>query len=89
MYLGKGNVARRELSTDKTRRLERIGIVWGPVQAQWEDKYAGQETYVEREGHCIVPKLHQEDGANLGMWLQKQRQGKEEGRSECRRGMPG
>jgi hypothetical protein len=38
--LGKGNVARRELSTDKTRRLERIGIVWGPVQAQWEDKFA-------------------------------------------------
>jgi hypothetical protein len=66
------------LRADKTRRLERIGFVWDPLVAQWEDMFAVLETFVKREGHCNVPLLHKEDGANLGTWLSSQRKAKKE-----------
>jgi hypothetical protein len=33
-----------------------------------------------REGHCNVPRLHKEDGANLGVWVSNQRQRKKMGK---------
>ena len=35
--------------------------------------------YKKRGGHCNVPKSHQEDGQNLGIWLSNQRQNKRKG----------
>ena len=32
------------------------------------------EQFNQREGHCKVPLSHQEDGENLGAWLNRQRQ---------------
>jgi hypothetical protein len=32
------------------------------------------QQYKKREGHCNVPQSHTEDEANLGMWVNTQRQ---------------
>ena len=32
------------------------------------------EQFKEREGHCNVPHLHEEDGIKLGVWLNRLRQ---------------
>jgi hypothetical protein len=65
-----------ELSADKSRRLESIGMVCGPLLSQWEDMFALLEAYKIREGHCNVPRSYKEDGASLGSWVTRQRQAK-------------
>jgi hypothetical protein len=67
------------LSADRKRRLEGLGIVWVPLESQWEANFALLETYVKREGHCIVPQSHKEDGTNLGHWVSDQRVSKRKG----------
>ena len=32
-----------------------------------------REAYHKREGHCDVPRIHKEDGENLGTWVNTQR----------------
>ena len=40
----------------------------------WMDWYALLEKYKEREGDCLVPKDHVEEGKNLGRWVGMQRE---------------
>jgi hypothetical protein len=63
-----------KMTADHERRLEDLGIAWDLLEAQWEAFFTLLETYVKRKGHCHVPKLHKEDGANLGAWLKRQRE---------------
>ena len=57
-------------------RLDKLGVSWDPLADQWEQNFALLEQFKEREGHCDVPKSHEEDGIKLGFWLSNQRQGK-------------
>jgi len=41
--------------------------------------------YKEREGHCVVPNDHMENGSALGSWVDKKRQMKRQGRLSERR----
>jgi hypothetical protein len=36
--------------------------------------YSILQQFRKREGHCNVPHSHTEDGANLGTWMNTQRQ---------------
>jgi hypothetical protein len=67
------------LSADKDRHLENIGMKWNAIETQWEDMFTLLETYKIREGHCNVPRSHEEDELNLGALVSRQRQAKKKG----------
>jgi len=56
------------------RRLENLGVIWDPLADQWERNFALLKQFIEREGHCNVPRSHEEDGVKLGEWISRQRQ---------------
>jgi len=60
----------------RQQRLEDIGIVWVlRLRRKWEDSFAILVGFKEREGHCNVPRMHEENGLNLGQWLIRQKKG--------------
>ena len=63
-----------KLDPDRRKILEEIGIEWVILSAKWDEIYALLEQYKKREGHCSVPQSHKEDDANLGIWVNDQRQ---------------
>ena len=56
------------------RRLDNLGMSWDPFSEQWERNFALIKRFIEREGHCNVPRGHEEDGVKLGQWFDRQRQ---------------
>ena len=85
--LGAGVSAHRELKKTKkldpyrVSRLEEIGFEWANwVNVPWEERFDLLNQFKEREGHCSVPRSHKEDGANLGTWVNSQRQAKKTGK---------
>jgi hypothetical protein len=65
---------KEKLDPDRQKWLEDIGFEWGLPAATWDESYALLQQFKKREGHCNVPKSHQEDKANLGIWVSNQRQ---------------
>merc|ERR1712194_580010 len=63
-----------KLNADQIKRLDEIGVVWEVLIQQWENHFTLLVKYKDREGHCNVPRSHEEDGIKLGAWLDKQRQ---------------
>ncbi len=55
----------------------RLGFVWDPLEADWEEGFSYLKRYKERVGDCRVPTLHKEDGFSLGHWVVTQRKSKE------------
>ena len=64
------------LNSDRIKRLNSIGFSWDPVSDQWEKAFSALKKFHKREGHCLVPNYHIEDGLHLGAWVNKQRQRK-------------
>jgi superfamily II DNA or RNA helicase len=64
------------LSNDRIKRLETIGFSWDPFFEQWEKGYSALKKYYSREGHSLVPTKHNEEGFNLGGWVDTQRTNK-------------
>merc|ERR1712238_102909 len=69
-----------KLYTLKQKQLEDVGIVWDFQSHQWENYYNLLVKYKDREGQCNVPKLHKENGENLGVWLDTQRTANKKGK---------
>jgi hypothetical protein len=71
------------LQLDRQRRLGEIGIVWETSEAEtdstWNEKLSLLQQYRDREGHCHVPTLYEEDGVKLGKWLSARRRQRKEG----------
>ena len=67
------------LSSERSRKLEALGFVWDRLEEAWEQGFSFLKTYHAREGHCLVPDRHQEDGFNLGGWVLRQRRGQAKG----------
>jgi hypothetical protein len=61
------------LSADRRRRLDELGFVWNLLDAVLEEGFSSLKSYKHREGHCLVPALHIENGFRLGSWVQVQR----------------
>jgi len=67
---------RDALSVQRRRRLDEIGFDWtllGLTREPWEKGFAVLEQFQSREGHCRVPRRHQEGAFNLGTWVVNQR----------------
>ncbi|GMH85303.1 hypothetical protein TL16_g10187 [Triparma laevis f. inornata] len=64
------------LSAERVEKLNKIGLVWGVLEAAWEANYLKLVEYTEEFGHALVPRdppYVTEDGANLGGWVGVQR----------------
>jgi len=55
------------------------------LAGSWERMHGLLLAFKEREGHCDVPRRHEEQGAKLGYWLQNQRTAYKRGTLEARR----
>ncbi len=68
---------RKELLTnEQVKKLDELGFVWDPFNDLWEEGFNALVTFKEREGHCIVPVKHIENGFKLGQWVSVQRTSK-------------
>ena len=62
-------------SVERKKRLDDIGFVWDPLDNSWEEAFAALSKFKSREGHCLVPTSHMEEGLklDLGTWVLRQR----------------
>ena len=68
---------KKGLRHDRLKRLNAVGFCWDPLAERWEQNFAALKKFHQREGHCLVPAKHKEDGLNLGTWVFFQRWNKE------------
>jgi hypothetical protein len=66
------------LDADGDELLEEIGFEWVLFERRtnvpWEEILSLLKQFKKREGHCNVPRWHEEDGTSLGLWVKTQRQ---------------
>ncbi len=67
------------LPKERQRRLEALGLVWNPREAQWEEQFAALVQFKAQYGHCSVPQSWPER-RGLGSWVIRQRGEKKAGR---------
>jgi len=76
-WVGKQRDRRGIRSPEQMRRLNELGFVWNPHEADWEEGFSHLAQYKARVGNCLVPFLYQDpDGYKLGVWVGNQRQRK-------------
>jgi hypothetical protein len=67
-----------KLDPYRQKMLNGFGFEWVLIERRstvsWEEIFSLLKQFKTREGHCNVPQLHKEDGANLGVWVNNQRQ---------------
>ena len=61
------------ISEERRRRLDSLGFVWDPLEADWEEGFSYLKIYKDREGHCRVSQGYKEQGYALGQWVSVQR----------------
>jgi hypothetical protein len=69
-----------KLEQARQERLESLGVLWDPFEAQWEHNFGLLSACRAREGHADVPFQHEEEGVILGIWLSNQRKGFKKGK---------
>ncbi|MBF0446603.1 MAG: helicase associated domain-containing protein [Magnetococcales bacterium] len=65
--------AKQQLSPDQISRLSQLGFIWDSKQVVVEEMLAILRTFKAEHGHCQVP-VQGSPYAQLGLWLQFQRQ---------------
>jgi superfamily II DNA or RNA helicase len=62
------------LSSERIAKLDSLpSWSWRPFDDAWSDGIAHLLSFVEREGHALVPRGHREDGFRLGQWVEVRR----------------
>ena len=83
-WVSRQRFKKESLSEDRYRRLDELGFVWESIKnLQWEDGFSSLKQFKEREGHCLVPAIHLEDGYRLGKWVSHQRTGFDDLPKDC------
>ena len=67
---------KKHLSPDRLERLNNLGFVWDPFSELWEAGFKALLKFYSREGHCVIPQRHIEDGFKLGAWAYARRKNK-------------
>ena len=62
------------MTQERINKLETLGFVWEPLEAQWNSNFDLLRQYKEGNGDCLVPKSCVIDGVALGNWVVRQRQ---------------
>jgi hypothetical protein len=64
----------KSMPVKSRQRLDDLGFVWDdPLEKAWEKGFNYLKIYKEREGDCLVPASHKENGFSLGQWVSRQR----------------
>ena len=67
-------LASHVITQEQIARLEKIGMIWNPREADWEMKYALAEEYYKEHGDLKIPQDHiTPEGIKLGSWINNQR----------------
>jgi superfamily II DNA or RNA helicase len=62
-----------KLSAERIARLDALGFIWDPFEAQWEEGFEHLKAYVSEYKNCKVPQLYiSSDGYRLGSWINHQ-----------------
>ena len=62
------------LTDERRLRLNALGFVWDPYEADWEEGFRYLTAYKERTGDCRVPAQYvSPEGYKLGNWVSVQR----------------
>ena len=77
-WVGNQRQTKDHISADNIRRLDALGFSWNLLSEQWEEAFASLQKFHKREGHCRVPQKHLINGLQLGTWVSRQRQIKEQ-----------
>ena len=60
------------LTPDRQTALERLGFIWDPHKAVWEEHFQELRAFKLKHGHCNVPSNYSEN-YSLSVWVQCQR----------------
>ena len=62
------------MSQHRMQRLDELGFVWDPHEADWEDGLEHLRAFVNEHKHCQVDQQYKSpDGYNLGNWVSNKR----------------
>jgi hypothetical protein len=67
------------LSGERIQKLNDVGFVWDPLEAQWMECYYQLVQYQKEFGNALVPQRY-EKNPSLGIWVSTQRQEYKAGR---------
>lgn len=71
----------KKITENQKKRLDSIGMVWEPLNGQWEKMYESAKLYFSEHGNLEVPAGYRTaDGHSLREWLRTQRENKSKGR---------
>lgn len=70
---------RGELSAERERRLNGIGMVWSRFDSLWEENFQEAERYRREHGNLNIPSEYQSGKIALGRWIAAQRRKKKAG----------
>ena len=76
-WVGKQRSNKDSVTPERIERLNALGFVWDPFTEKWEEGFSKFLQFKEREGHCRVPKGHEEGDFRLGNWVGTQRKTKD------------
>lgn len=74
------NYSAGQIKSDCVARLESIGFVWDPLDAQWEENFALLSRIARETGNAHVPNNLAVDGKKIGAWLHNQRKNYQDGK---------
>ena len=60
--------------------MEDLGVIWEPLNDNWEENFKLLQQYKHRNGNCNVPHRYEVNGGKLGIWLDTQRTDKRNNR---------
>lgn len=69
-----------KLASDRVTQLERLGMIWDPIEASWQESFARLVRFKEHFGHCNVPTSRSSKHKHLGNWTRVQRKNYREGK---------
>jgi superfamily II DNA or RNA helicase len=62
-------LAKNRLLDLRKDRLDQIDFVWDPFEQAWEIGFTHLDSFLQREGHCLVPSNFIENSFALGTWV--------------------
>jgi len=68
---------KRKLTPERLEKLDRLSFEWDERDRLWESKFNALINFKKREGHCLVPQKHIEDGLTLGSWVSLMRRNRD------------
>ncbi|MDB2468416.1 Helicase associated domain protein, partial [Planktomarina temperata] len=72
-WIVRQRVLKDTLDPIKKEKLIKLGFVFDPISAAWEKGFFKLQEFWKRDGHCLVPANHEENGFKLGDWVSAQR----------------